>query len=438
MAIAMIALLLLVSIVVVVEIARDGSKKDTPPDAAPLVGTGLVTVRGLIPRSRPAIAWTGDRLFVFGGTKGEDPGTLATDGALVDVMTGDAFALPPAPFKAPLLDPTAARVGNEIVVLGLDCPGFASEEDSASVKCTPGHGHIVAASFNISGGSWKLIPTPAELEREAGTTEAKPWVSWMPVVTGVSGDALVFSFNPTLYTPSFWSLTPGTRSWRSLGSPGVSTNGCMAGDHVAVLTARYSANGTMLSTEELLQRRGGSSLDAWVQPTLRFLDVARPEGGWQASPTLDDVKYPLQPDISCMGARVMVTGPRVGPDGGARVYDTSSHAWSTPPPPPSAPGVAVGAELGPRVWTGTELLSISDLPNFPPATSGGATTPAPGWAYNPTTNSWREIPSFPAQQTRPQVAGHFVVDYSPPSLKVTKEGVSQGDRRPLAVHYSPR
>ena len=57
LAVTMIVVLVALSIVVVVEIARDGSKKDPPSDAAPLVGTGLVTVNGLSPRS-----WPGNRL----------------------------------------------------------------------------------------------------------------------------------------------------------------------------------------------------------------------------------------------------------------------------------------------------------------------------------------------------------------------------------------
>ena len=92
----------------------------------------------------------------------------------------------------------------------------------------------------------------------------------------------------------------------------------------------------------------------------------------------------------------------------------------------------------PRVWTGTELLFLNDLPNLPMPGSATPAPPASGWAYSPASNVWREIPGFPAEPTRPQVAGDFVVDYSPPSSHITGEGVTQGDRRPVAVHYSPR
>ena len=153
-----------VALGVVLALAASGCTSEDssapPPAAAPITGTGQTPVKGLA-RNNPATVWAGDRLFVYGGFKRPPADGVVDGGALVDVMSGHATALPTAPFSAPLFEVAAARAGDEIVVIGIECRSYRDESESST--CAPGAGATRSASYNIENGHWTSIRTPRDL-----------------------------------------------------------------------------------------------------------------------------------------------------------------------------------------------------------------------------------------------------------------------------------
>ena len=140
--------------------------------------------------------------------------------------------------------------------------------------------------------------------------------------------------------------------------------------------------------------------------------------------------------MSCMGQRVLAVPSLSAQPPDFRVYDTASSSWSAnPPPPPGPPSTSGGA--GPRVWTGAELLFLSTSLRLD--TAHRFVVPwelIPGWAFNPTTSSWRTIPKFPTMPSSPLWTGHAVADYGVPLLQPEVDaaaGTAQSPRRPAAA-----
>jgi hypothetical protein len=96
---------------------------------------GVVPTPGLGPRLGPTVAWTGSRLFVYGGL---DPGRthFLGDAALVDVRTGRVDALPTPPLRQPLGARAAVAVDGSVVLIGTLCGGTPDMDDIAT--CKPG------------------------------------------------------------------------------------------------------------------------------------------------------------------------------------------------------------------------------------------------------------------------------------------------------------
>lgn len=423
-AVAMIVVLVLVLIVVVVQIAQDGSAG--PRVAEPIAGTGTTPVRGLTAPPSPALAWTGDDLFVFGGTDRSNvgPGRVSNSGARVDVMSGDATALPESPFHAPLLSPAAVRAGNTIVVMGVECPDYGEPDDSPSNTCAADGVGFAVAAYDLGRGEWAAIAPPDNLGsivdgRPVDPATGNPFVSWAPQIVGVTDQgAVVVTLDRTGGDiPDYWALTPGTKWWQHLGTSGPAFTACVLGDRLVVSSA---------ATRD--------AKNDWTDATLRSLDTTAPDRGWQTDASITGAHYPSfgGARIVCMGTRVMVTGALGEANGGFRVYDTRTHALSTPPAPP-APGGAIGA----RIWSGTEVLFI----NFMPRISGGSVDHSgallPGYAFNPTTNTWRTIPGFPVLPVHPIWGDTAVVDYAMPEQPIP-QAVTVGPGSPPGSSAPPK
>ncbi len=426
-ALAMIVVLVLISIFVVVKIARDGSAK-TPPHAAPVTGSGVTRVHGLTMRAEPATAWTGDRLFVFGGTAGEHRGALVNDGALIDVMTGDSFTLPSSPFAAPPYHPVAARSRDTVLVLGIECPSYQLDDESGDgALCAAVGTRFTATTYDVRTGGWTAVAAPPGLPAAAKRDTVKTKlarIAWVPSVVGGSerGDIIV-NLGQTGPSLSYWAFTPATARWRHIGEPLLTGSACTRGDQLVALTTKFDFDdGREIVDDDpfLDPKPDGLSLGpnaGSVEPKLRFLDLAAPDAGWQLSPTLTGVtySYAMEPGIVCMGARVMVIGATREPNGRLKVYDTESRTWSTPSAPPSPPAGQIDATvLSRHVWTGTELLFLNPAPERADGTSTPLSKPLPGVAYSPATNRWRRIPSFGVPPSQPQWTGRSVVDFNAP------------------------
>jgi hypothetical protein len=423
-AVAMIVVLVLISIFVVVKIAKDGSTK-TPAHAAPVTGSGVTRVLGLTSRAEPATAWTGNRLFVFGGTAGEHRGTLVNDGALVDVMTGETFALPSSPFAAPPYHPVAARSGDTVLVMGIECPSYQLDDESGDgALCAADGTRFTATTYDVTTGDWKTVNAPPGLPAPARQDAVKTRLAqlwWAPETVGVARDgSIVVNLGQTGPSPSYWAFTPTTMRWRHLGDPLLTGSACVTGDQLVALTTKFDFDDGRAVVDDdpfLDPKPGGLSVGpnaGSVQPTLRFLDIAAPGASWQPSPTLTGVTYPYAnpPRIFCMGSWVMVVGSPRERDRRIQLYDTESRTWSTPSAPPSPPAGQLDAtSLSSGVWTGTELLFINPAPARADGTSTPLSKPLPGVAYNPTTSTWRRIPSFGVPPSQPRWTGDSVVDF---------------------------
>jgi len=85
--------------------------------------------------------------------------------------------------------------------------------------------------------------------------------------------------------------------------------------------------------------------------------------------------------VGWTGEEVIVTGGSNGPgiDAAGAAYDPSTDSWRQISDPPGfVPGLSENQAIGPGVWTGTELISWQS-----------------SLAYNPSTDTWRDITPSP-------------------------------------------
>lgn len=405
-----------------------------PAGAAPqvLTETGFVSVGGFVPRSGAAVAWTGSKLFVFGGLEGS---RLRADGALVDARTGVAEMLPAPPFATPLLSPKAERVGNSIFVTGTTCAGYAPMEDSASANCERGSESFVAGLFDPATKKWQQVATPAALTRPSALP-ASPLpeggeLRWSnPKIVGTTSDGrVVVSIGwMNQVQREYWVLTPLTSTWEKLDNPGNAKDACMVGDDLVVLTGKYDNGGDIVALDPSLTLKNGEVAQAkagagWVQPELQVLGLGSGVNAlnaskvWRRTSPLGSVKYPtLPPDLWCMGTSALLVGSNGAgsADGLRHVYDFARDKWSQaaePPPPPA--GEFIGGVFGKTVWTGAELIFLNELPNLGVVKKSGATIGLlPGRAYRPSTNTWRVLPPVDTRPNTPVWTGSVVIDYT--------------------------
>jgi hypothetical protein len=107
-------------------------------------------------------------------------------------------------------------------------------------------------------------------------------------------------------------------------------------------------------------------------------------------------------------------------DGAA--YNPTTDTWRQLPPAPVRGG------MGPGVWTGRELLFVGDPYR---ASAGGKLT---GAAYDPASNRWRRISTSPAIASGATDPGHLVTDggraWTGSRLLVVANHARLGDRQP--------
>ncbi len=185
-------------------------------------------------RGSPALAWVGDRLFVYGGTPvpGESESVRTVeplnDAALIDPDDGRVDVLPEPPFERPMrTQPAALAVDDEVLVIGQLC----RESDSESRGCEPGA--YRAAVYSEPDDEWREVELPGRLERITnGQSE--------PVGVTSDGRAVVVlgaqdeGFG-ALVTRELWVYSLEDDEWEPLPSPGALIEGaCLAGDGVVV------------------------------------------------------------------------------------------------------------------------------------------------------------------------------------------------------------
>ncbi len=335
-------------------------------------------------RGAPALAWTGERLFVYGGnpvpSEGESVRTAEPlgDAALIDPDSGEVDVLPDPPFDRPLrVQPAAFAVDDEVFVIGQLCRE-TEEEDRA---CDPGA--YRAAVYSLEDDDWEEVELPGQLERISnGQSE--------PVGVTSDGRAVVLlggrdGFG-ALANRKVWTYSLPDDEWEELPSPGALIEGaCMADDAVVVGSGLLAdtaddAVGDVVPTDPDTMALAG--------PTLRVLALDGDARAWFPTEAAGVLPTGDQASMTCGDDLVLVddgTGIKrvfdLGPGGGWR----ESAAQ---------PGDDVFVS---HLWTGDEFLFLD-----PTSTS---------LAYDPGSDEWRGIEGSAGTGVRSVWTGEFVVGW---------------------------
>ena len=326
-------------------------------------------------RGSPALAWTGERLFVYGGTPvPRDTESVRSveplgNAALIDPVSGDVDILPGAPFQRALrVAPAAVVVDDEVLVMGARC-----REATEDLGCPPGG--YQAAMYSIPGDEWREIEVPDQLKLIAnGQADA--------VGTTSDGRAVLVlgardGFGP-LANRQIWTYSPADDTWERLPDPGALIEGvCLADD--AVVVGSGLLRETAASTAAPDDPTG-------VGATLRVLALDGDARVWFPTASAGVVPTGDQASMTCGAMRVLVD------DGGGamRIFDLGPDGgWRTPA---EQPGDDVH---GSRLWTGEEFLFLDSN--------------APTLAYDPDTDSWRGIEGSSPSGVNPVWTGDAVV-----------------------------
>lgn len=331
------------------------------------------------PRGSPALAWTGERLFVYGGNPvpSERENALnaepLNDAALIDPANGDVDQLPDPPFDRPLrVAPAAVAVDDEVVVLGQLC----RETDRDDRACDAGA--YRGAVYSVADDDWREIDLPNHLKLISnGQSEGLGTTSDGRAVLVLGGrDGFGAIANREI-----WTYSPADDEWEQLPSPGSLIEGvCLAGDDLVVgsgLLPQTAAGAPVTPTDPAA---GGPSL-----AVLALDGDARvwfPTGQAGVMPTGD------QASITC-GDEVVLFD-----DGSEalRVFDFGPEGgWRNPAPKPGDDAHAS------RLWTGEEFLFLD--------------ANAPTLGYDPVADTWRGIENSAPTGLRSVWTGDSVVGW---------------------------
>jgi hypothetical protein len=319
--------------------------------------------RGWEERGAPGIAWTGDRLFVYGGFPADDESygeslragdNPLDDAALIDTASGNVDRLPEPPFDRPLRSqPGVVAVGDDVVVVGDLCQ--TPRRADAPGDCAPGV--YATAVYSIEDDEWRLVDSPPEVAQirngqhfGVGTTSDGRAV----FVLGERGG--VFGAAPGR---QLWTYSVADDEWARVPSPDlIIEEVCLAGD-------------TLVAASELVQAAAtaGVAPVPGPGPTLRLFDLEGDDGGWLPAPPVEVTSAAPTADITCGEDTVLLD---TGDGGSLRVYAIGpGGGWHSPQPMPGEDHHVA------RLWTGEEYLFLDpELDNL---------------AYAPGTDEWRTL-----------------------------------------------
>jgi hypothetical protein len=371
----------------------------------------------LSPRVRPAQAWTGQRLFVFGGEVSSTAiPTLLNDGALVDPATGDAEPLASSPFDPPLGYPRAIAGAGRVLVVGYSCAIPANfDPETTNLPCDPGT--YAAATYDVSKRQWHSVEIPPEL---TGFTRAGPDNVTIRALGATTDGRAVLALGD-FFSPQLWTVELATGEWSHLDGPPVQpVDACMSNDELFVLTTKYKNGDTLLERDPTLtpvpgQVYSGYEGDGHVLPSLAILDL-QGEVSWRETPADEGVNLgQSSPYLSCLDDAAMVVDAIFGP-GNVRLYTDASATWSIPAP--------LGARIFSlvRIWTGTDLVFL------PSEADAGD----PGFAYRVADDCWRSLENVPPVTRGAIWTGSAIVGYAEPLPSVSGPSFEPGP-----YHYEP-
>ena len=319
-------------------------------------------------RGAPALAWTGESVFVYGGEpvppESERVSTVEplSDAALIDPESGEVDVLADPPFGRPLRTQAAAlAVGDEVLLVGQTC----RESDNDRQPCRAGS--YRAAVYSSADDEWREVDLPESVAAIGnGQSEAVGVTSDGRAVLLLGGRG---GFG-ALANREIWTYAPADDEWEALPAPGSLIEGaCLAGDAVVVGSGLLAQ-----SADEAppAGRRGGTGARRddrqGAGPTLRIMALNGATRVWFPTEPAGVVPTGDRAGMTCGETRVLVD------DGGGtmRVFELGAGGgWSTPAPPP---GDDVHAS---RLWTGEEFLFLDSN--------------SPTLAYDPGADAWRGI-----------------------------------------------
>jgi hypothetical protein len=345
-----------------------------------------------VDRGSPALAWTGDQLFVYGGNPvpdaDEDVRTVEplNDAALIDPDDGDADVLPDPPFDRPLrVQPAVVAVDDEVLVIGQLC----RETENEDRACDPGA--YRAAVYSVPDREWRPIELPGHLERISnGQSES--------VGSTSDGRAVVMlgardGFGPVA-NRELWTYSVSDDEWEQLPSPETLVEGaCLADDALVVgagLLADTGDSTTVPSGDAAGPRLHVMGLDSDARVWFPTEPAGVPTGDAASMTCGDDL---VLVDDGTAVKRVF----QLGPDGG----------WSEAADQPGD-DVYTG-----HLWTGEEFLFLD--PN------------SPTLAYSPEDDAWRGIERAAPTGVRSVWTGEFVVGWPGRTDTPVEFAVDDGD-----------
>ena len=347
-------------------------------------------------RVAPALAWTGERLFVYGGTVPLDPSESVpperlNDAYLIDTETGTAEQLPDPPFEHPL-GVSAAAAGSEdwVTLVGTVCA--EERRDSYSGECEPGD--YAAAALDLAERTWRTVDLPEELaivrngERDTLGTDS-------------SGDA-IFVLGPmdplgAVDQQSYWRFSPGEATWEELPRSGVRADDeCLAGDRIVVATSSAITDGEQAAGPDAQLPGGGG--ESYVEPSLHILDLSSESPTWSESASTDVGDLVNPPSVACATDAALIHD---GTGAQATVYQplSADGQWSEIVDRPAESNHQT------IVWTGSQFLFIDSTP---PEIAGDG----PSLSYDPVTSTWEELSVEFQIGTSPVWTGDAVVSWS--------------------------
>jgi hypothetical protein len=377
-----------------------GCGEARPRSSASIGQTGSVV---LSPRVFPAQAWTGERLFVFGGNVPRGISTPFNDGALIDPQTGHTEPLAAAPFDPPLGYPKAIAAAGRVLVIGHSCaipPDF--DPEISELPCEPGT--YAAATYDVAKGTWHSVEIPPE-HREI--TIAGPSHSALQAL-GTTTDGRAVLMLGDFRSPQYWTIELETGKWSRLPDPGVWANdACVSNDELFVLTTKYKNGDTLLERDPTLtpvpgQVYTGYPGDGHVLPSLAILDLRDP-APWRQTPVDEGVNLgESSPYLSCLDHAAAVLDAIFGPRN-MRLYTDATATWSIPAPPPLARFFSLT-----RIWTGSQLILL------PTEADAGS----PAVAYVVADDCWRVLEGVPPVTRGAIWSGSAIVGYAEPLASV--------------------
>jgi hypothetical protein len=343
----------------------------------------------IVPRSDPAIVWTGHELLVWGGSAGSHGSRLYRDGAAYDPSTNRWRLLAPSPLP-PTSGASAVWTGQEMLVFG----GYDDESLGAF------HVTNAAAAYDPSSDTWRLLPPPP-LSPRAGAIAL--WTGKRMIVLG--GQPAVTTVVFEGYGDGA-AYDPSTDTWSHIVAPVAPRGHKLAWQTAAKVGDELLGFSLWSETRSLgpgsFQLSGGADLFAYDLSTGHWRLIAARSNSMpaprQALWTGRFLVVRGQP-INC-GACSHPAEPAV-----TDIYSPSHNTWTPIPADPLAmtdPGA---------LWTGEALLSFDAGSQF------GSIQPGATSLYDPSRRRWRMLTSPPSgcgSDATPIWTNRQVLIYCPP------------------------